>query len=74
MTPSTTRPYTPVDGGLLDEARLKLLTTDLPVSVVIVDSAERIGAFLPQLEELVGDGLVLLEDVHVVHHAGREMR
>jgi PII-like signaling protein len=60
--------------GLVHTTRLLDLTEDLPVSVVIVDSAERIGAFLPQLEELVGDGLVLLEDVHVVHHAGQEMR
>jgi PII-like signaling protein len=34
-----------------------------------VDTAERIQAFLPQLEEIVADGLVLVEDVLVVHHA-----
>jgi uncharacterized protein len=60
--------------GRVHTTRLLDLAEDLPVSVVIVDSAERIGAFLPQLQELVGDGLVLIEDVHVVHHAGREMR
>jgi PII-like signaling protein len=34
-------------------------------------TAERIQAFLPVLEEIVVDGLVLIEDVRVVHHAGR---
>ena len=57
--------------GLVHTTRLLDLSEDLPVSVVIVDTAERIEAFLPELEELVGDGLVLLEDVRVVHHAGK---
>ncbi len=51
--------------------RILSLAEDLPVSVVIVDTAERIQAFLPQVEEIVADGLVLVEDVQVVHHAGR---
>jgi uncharacterized protein len=41
------------------------------VSVVVVDTADRIEAFLPQVVELVGEGLVTVEDVEVVHHAGR---
>ena len=49
--------------------RILSLAEDLPVSVVIVDTAERIQAFLPELEEIVADGLVLVEDVQVVHHA-----
>jgi PII-like signaling protein len=51
--------------------RILSLAEDLPVWVVIVDTAERVQAFLPQLEEIVTDGLVLVEDVQVVHHAGR---
>jgi uncharacterized protein len=51
--------------------RILSLAEDLPVSVVIVDTAERIQAFLPELEEIVADGLVLVEDVQVVHHAGQ---
>ncbi len=50
--------------------RILSLAEDLPVSVVIVDIAEHIQAFLPQLEEIVADGLVLVEDVQVVHPAG----
>jgi uncharacterized protein len=53
--------------------RILSLAEDLPVSVVIVDTAERIQAFLPDLEEIVADGLVLVEDVQVVHPAGQAM-
>jgi uncharacterized protein len=60
--------------GRVHTTRLLDLAEDLPVTVVIVDTAARIGAFLPQLEELVGEGLVLLEDVQVMHHAGQGER
>jgi uncharacterized protein len=56
-------------GSRVHTTRILSLAEDLPVSVVIVDIAERIQAFLPKLEEIVADGLVLVEDVQVVHHA-----
>jgi PII-like signaling protein len=49
------------------------LAEDLPVLVVIVDTARRIEEFLPVLEEIVVDGLVFIEDIRVVHRAGRAM-
>jgi uncharacterized protein len=51
--------------------RLLSLSEDLPVSVVIVDSEERIRGFLPELDELGIEGLVILEPVEVVRYAGR---
>jgi len=48
--------------------RMLSLSDDLPLLVVIVDAAERIDAFLPELDELVTDGLVTLEDVEVVQY------
>ena len=42
------------------------LSEDLPVVVEIVDTADKIEAFLPELDEMVGDGLVTLEKVRVV--------
>lgn len=51
--------------------RLLSLSEDLPVSVIIVDPAERIRDFLPQLDELVTEGLILLDEVEVVRHVGR---
>lgn len=54
--------------------RLLSLSEDLPIAVVIVDTAEKIRAFLPQLDELVGEGLVILDEVEVIRYIGREVR
>jgi hypothetical protein len=51
--------------------RLLSLSEDLPVAVVIVDTDDRIRSFLPELEDLEIQGLVLLEPVEVVRYAGR---
>lgn len=51
--------------------RILSLSEDLPIVIVIVDEAERIAAFLPALEELVQEGLVIVDDVHVVRYIGR---
>ena len=58
--------------SLIHTQRLLSLSEDLPVAVVIVDAAEKIRAFLPQLDELVTEGLVLVDDCQVVRHVGRE--
>lgn len=52
--------------------RLLSLSEDLPVVVIIVDTEERIRAFLPQLDELVTEGLVIMDDVEVIRYVGRE--
>ncbi|MET9082871.1 DUF190 domain-containing protein [Streptomyces sp. NPDC004237] len=52
-------------------SRLLSLSEDLPVAVVIVDTEERIRAFLPQLDELVTEGLVTLDDCEVIRYVGR---
>ena len=49
-------------------SRLLSLADDLPVLVLIVDAAERVEAFLPQVTELVGGGLVMVEEVRVIRH------
>lgn len=56
--------------GHLHTARLLSMSEDLPVAIVIVDDAERIDAFLPQLDELVTGGLVILDDVQVIRYVG----
>ena len=58
--------------SLIHTVRLLSLSEDLPVAIVIVDDEERIRAFLPQLEELVTEGLVILDDCEVIRYAGRE--
>jgi uncharacterized protein len=49
-------------------SRILSLSEDLPVVVVIVDTAEHIDAFLPRVSELVTEGLVTVDDVEVVTH------
>ena len=51
--------------------RILSLTEDLPVVVVLVDEAERIERFALELEELVSEGLIVLDDVQVVRYVGR---
>ena len=52
--------------------RLLGLTGDLPVAAVIIDTAERIRAFLPQLDELAIEGLVTADEVEFIRYVGRE--
>jgi PII-like signaling protein len=51
--------------------RLLSLSEDLPIVVVIVDAEQRVRAFLPQLDELVTEGLVMVDPVEVIRYVGR---
>jgi PII-like signaling protein len=53
--------------------RILSLSGELPCSVVIVDSAEKIRDFLPQLEGLVESGVVLLDHVEVITYGARNL-
>lgn len=52
----------------LHTTKILRLSEDLPVVVEIVDSAEKIDAFLPLLEKLMTSGLVTLEEVRVLRY------
>lgn len=56
--------------SVLHTAKILRLSEDLPMVVEIVDSLEKIEQFLPQLDEMIGDGLVTLEQVRVIHYRG----
>ena len=47
-------------------ARLLSLSEDLPVVVVVVDAEDKVRAFLPDLDDLDIEGLVIIEPVEVV--------
>jgi hypothetical protein len=47
-------------------AKLLRLSEDLPIIVEMVDSEEKINQFLPQLDEMVKDGLITLEKANVI--------
>ncbi|WP_067143405.1 DUF190 domain-containing protein [Microtetraspora malaysiensis] len=57
--------------SLIHTNRLLSLSEDLPVSIVIVDTEERITDFLSELDELVTEGLVTVEPVEVYRYVGR---
>lgn len=57
--------------SLIHTSRLLSLSEDLPIVIVIVDDEPRIRAFQPQLEELITEGLVLLDEVEVYRYTGR---
>lgn len=52
--------------------RILSLSEDLPTAVIIVDTEEKIRAFLPQVDELVTAGLVMVDQVEVIKYAGHE--
>uniref|UniRef100_A0AAU2UYK1 DUF190 domain-containing protein n=1 Tax=Streptomyces sp. NBC_00003 TaxID=2903608 RepID=A0AAU2UYK1_9ACTN len=58
--------------SLIHTQRLLSLSEDLPVAIVIVDDEQRVRDFLPQLDELVAEGLVMLDDCEVIRYVGRE--
>jgi PII-like signaling protein len=52
--------------------RLLSLSEDLPIVIVMVDDAERIERFALTLDELITEGLVVIDDVEVVRYARGE--
>ncbi|MBV8135707.1 MAG: DUF190 domain-containing protein [Deltaproteobacteria bacterium] len=52
----------------LHTAKVLRLSEDLPMVIEIVDSQEKIDAFLPLLDPMMGSGLVTLERVQVLQY------
>ena len=50
----------------VNAANVSRLSEDLPMVVEIVDKPDRIAAFLPDLDQMIGEGMVTIEKVHVV--------
>ena len=57
----------------LHTAKILRLSMDLPLIIEIVDSEEKIQAFLPALDAMIGGGLVTLEKVRVIHYRAGEV-
>ncbi len=53
-------------------AKILRLSQDLPFVIEIVDSPEKIDAFLPALSEMMGSGLVTLEKVKVLQYGNEK--
>ncbi len=56
----------------LHTAKILRLSEDLPMIIEIVDSEQKVRAFLDALEPLMGSGLVTLEKVQVLRYGNGE--
>jgi uncharacterized protein len=54
----------------LHTTRILRLSEDLPIVIEIVDQEDRVNAFLPIIDEMVGDGMVTIENVQIVAYRG----
>jgi PII-like signaling protein len=52
----------------LHTAKILRLSEDLPLVIEIVDSEEKINAFLPLLDGMMSSGLITLEKVQVLQY------
>jgi PII-like signaling protein len=52
-------------------AKILRLSEDLPIVVEIVDSADKIDALVPVIEEMVEEGLITLEKVRVIQYRNK---
>jgi PII-like signaling protein len=55
----------------LHTAKVLRLSEDLPIVVEIVDTEEKLQAFLPWLERVVSEGMVTLEKARVLRYRSR---
>ena len=53
-------------------AKILRLSMDLPIVIEIVDTEEKINAFLPELDEMMGGGLVTVEKAKVIRYRHTE--
>jgi PII-like signaling protein len=56
----------------LHTARILRLSEDLPIVIEVADTAERIEAIMPRIDEMVTEGMVTLEKVEVVSYRAQE--
>ena len=44
------------------------LSADLPMVVEVVDTADKINAIMPRIDDMIGDGMITLETITVLRH------
>ena len=49
-------------------AKILRLSADLPMVIEIIDTEEKVNAFLPALDEMMGGGLVTIEKAKVIRY------
>lgn len=59
--------------SLIHTTRLVSMAEGLPMVIVIIDTEEKIRTFLPELDEVIGEGLVVIDPVEVVGYVGQSL-
>ena len=54
--------------SVIHTAQILRLSEDLPMIVEVVDTAEEVERLKPILDEMIGEGLVTIEPVHVLKY------
>jgi PII-like signaling protein len=58
--------------SVVHAARIVDMSSDLPLVVEIVDSSEKVRAFVPALKELLDEGMMTIESVAIIYrNAGK---
>ena len=52
----------------LHTPKIEALAAHLPIRIEFIDTSEHVDALLPELSSMVADGLISVQDVHVVVH------
>jgi uncharacterized protein len=55
----------------LHTTRILRLSEDLPIVIEVVDQEDRLRAILPEVDAMVGDGLITLERLEVVAYRAK---
>jgi PII-like signaling protein len=56
----------------LHTSRILRLSDDLPILIEVVDREDRLRAVLPEIDAMVGEGLITLEHVEVIAYRSPE--
>jgi hypothetical protein len=59
-------------GSVVHTTRLLSMAEDLPSVIIIVDAEERIRSFLPELDELLEEGTVILDEVEMIRYVSKK--
>lgn len=58
-------------GADIHTYRILALAQDLPIVILIIDEEQRIRSFLPQLDELITEGLFVIDEVETIRYTAR---
>jgi PII-like signaling protein len=58
--------------SILHSANILQLSHDLPIIIEAVDTPENIDRVLPHIESIIGDGLITMEKVRVLHYGTKD--